>query len=62
MDGKTVVKMLKGSGWEHIGTQGSHYKLKKVGYLPIVIPVHGKKDLKPGLLCAIEKATGVKLR
>lgn len=62
MDGKTVVKLLKQAGWEHISTHGSHFKLKKPNYLPIVIPVHGKKDLKPGLLNAIEKATGVKFR
>lgn len=62
MDGKTVVKVLKKAGWEHISTHGSHHKMKKSGHLSIVVPVHGKKDLKPGTLRSIEKATGIKLK
>lgn len=62
MDGKTVIKILKKSGWQNVSTNGSHHKMKKEGYLPIVIPVHGKKDLKPGTLRCIERVTGVKLK
>ena len=62
MDGKTVIKILKKAGWEHISTHGSHHKMKKPGHLPVVVPVHSKKDLKPGTLRSIEKATGLKLR
>ena len=62
MDGKAVIKQLKRAGWEHVSTHGSHYKLKKEGRAPIVIPVHGKRDLKPGTLHSIEKATGEKLK
>ncbi len=62
MDGKTIIKKLEQSGWEHVSTQGSHHKMKKPGYLPIVVPVHGKKDLRPGTLRNIERATGVKLK
>lgn len=62
MDGKAVIKLLKQAGWEHVSTSGSHFKFKKQGYPPVVIPVHGKTDLKPGLLRALEKATNIKLR
>ena len=62
MDGKTVVKLLTKSGWQHVGTQGSQYKMKKAGFPPIVVPVHGKKDLKPGTLKSIERVTRVKLK
>ena len=62
VDGKTIIKILKESGWEHISTQGSHHKMKKLGMPPIVVPVHGKKDLKPGTLRNIERATGVKFK
>lgn len=62
MDGKTVIKILKKAGWLHVGTQGSHHKMKKNGFAPIIVPVHGKKDLKLGTLSSIEKATGVKLK
>jgi len=62
VDGKSIIKRLKKVGWEHTGTQGSHHKMKKPGFPPIVIPVHGKKDLKPGTLRNIERATGIKLK
>lgn len=62
MDGKSIIKQLKQEGWQHVSTQGSHYKLKKSGFPPIVVPVHGKKDLRPGTLRNIERATGVKLK
>lgn len=62
MDGKTIIKILERSGWHHVGTHGSHYKMKKVGCPSIVVPVHGHKDLKPGTLHNIEKATGIKLK
>ncbi len=62
VDGKTIIKILKESGWEHISTQGSHHKMKKAGMPPIIVPVHGKKDLKPGTLRNIERVTGIKLK
>lgn len=62
MEGKKVIKISKNSGWKHISTHGSHHKLKKSGFPPIIVPVHGKKDLRPGTLHNIEKATGVKLK
>lgn len=62
MDGKSIIKRLEKEGWQHVSTQGSHHKLKKSGLAPIVVPVHGKKDLKSGTLRSIERATGVKLK
>jgi predicted RNA binding protein YcfA (HicA-like mRNA interferase family) len=62
VDGKTIIKILKEHGWEHISTHGSHHKMKKSGMPPIVVPVHGKKDLKPGTLRNIERVTGIKLK
>lgn len=62
VDGKTIIKILKEFGWDHISTHGSHHKMKKIGMPPIVVPVHGKKDLKPGTLSNIERATGIKFK
>jgi len=62
VDGKTIITILKKQGWEHVSTQGSHHKMKKSGMPPIIVPVHGKKDLKPGTLRNIERATGIKLK
>lgn len=62
MDGKSVIKILENWGWKHVRTKGSHHILKKQGFLPIVVPVHGKQDLKPGTLKNIERNTGIKLK
>lgn len=62
MDGKKIIKILEQHGWCHVSTHGSHHKMKKSGYAPIIVPVHGKKDLKPGTLRSIERVTGVKLK
>lgn len=62
MNGKAIIKILKKAGWRHVSIHGSHHKLKKEGYLPIVVPVHGSKDLKPGTLKNIERITGIKLK
>jgi hypothetical protein len=42
------------------GQEGSHVEMKK-GSNTTIIPVHGNKDLKKGLIKAIEKQTGEKL-
>lgn len=62
MDGKTIIKILEKSGWQHVSTHGSHHKMKKFGFPSIIVPVHVYKDLKPGTLHNIEKASGVKLK
>ena len=62
MDGKTVIKILQKAGWHHVSTHGSHHKMRKKGAPPIIVPVHGKRDLKPGTLHNIEKVTGIKLK
>ena len=40
---------------------GSHVKLRK-GKRGTIVPVHGNKSLKLGLLRAIERQTGEKIR
>ena len=61
ISGKTVVKVLKRCGWIEVSQKGSHVKLKKGAQTPVVIPVHGNKDLGKGLIKSIEKQTGEKL-
>ena len=61
ISGKTVVKVLKKHGWTEVSQKGSHIKLKKDKQAPVVIPVHGNKDLGKGLIKSIEKQTGEKL-
>ncbi len=59
MNGKELVKLLKKNGWKKVRIEGSHIILKKDQRV-ICVPVHGTKSIKPGLLNAILKYTGLK--
>ncbi len=61
MNGREIIKRLKNDGWQVVRTRGSHHLLEKDGRT-VPVPVHGKKDLGVGLIKAIEKQTGVKLK
>ncbi|MCP4751984.1 MAG: addiction module toxin, HicA family [Proteobacteria bacterium] len=61
MDGKKVIELLKRNGWQVLRVNGSHHRLGKEN-ARTTVPVHGKRDLGPGLLKEIEKQTGVKLK
>lgn len=61
MNGKEVIKILESNGWEVLRVNGSHHRLGK-NDLRTTVPVHGARDLGKGLLTAIEKQTGVKLK
>lgn len=62
MNGKQIISILKDKGWRVARVKGSHHIMVKEGKLPVSIPVHGKKDIKPGTLRNIERTTGVKLK
>ena len=57
--GKEIIKRLIADGWHIDRIHGSHYVMAK-GDRTEVIPVHGNQDMKPGLLAAILKRTGLK--
>ena len=61
MTAKQVIKMLKNDGWFEVTQVGSHKQFKH-GTKPgrVTIPVHGKKDIKPGTLNSILKQAGLK--
>lgn len=63
MNGKQILARLKEDGWTLARIEGSHYIMEKTG-MPrgVPIPVQGTKDIGIGLLKAIEKQTGVKLK
>lgn len=63
MNGKEIISRLKQEGWVLAKVEGSHHIMKKDGMPRAVpVPVHGNKEIGIGLLKAIEKQTGVKLR
>lgn len=61
LTGKEMEKLAIEKGWVKIRTNGSHhhFKHKDFPYL-VTIPIHGNKDLKPGLEKKILKDLGLK--
>jgi len=58
--GKELLRVLERSGWHVVHVRGSHHQLKhtETGQ-KITIPVHGKNDLKRGLLHSVLKEIGM---
>ena len=61
MTGKEVIAKLKAAGWLLDRVHGSHHILAKDGRA-VPVPVHGSRDLGTGLLAAIQRQSGVKLK
>ncbi|MFY3740017.1 MAG: putative RNA binding protein YcfA (HicA-like mRNA interferase family) [Candidatus Nitrosomirales archaeon] len=62
VSGKQAIKALSKIGFVAISQQGSHVKLlKRINgdVIQIIIPVHGNKPLKKGLLSAVIKDAGL---
>jgi predicted RNA binding protein YcfA (HicA-like mRNA interferase family) len=58
MNGKQVIKKLTEAGWRLDRISGSHHIMTFDGRA-VSVPVHGGRDLKPGLLSGLQKQTGV---
>ncbi|NDY55158.1 type II toxin-antitoxin system HicA family toxin [Desulfovibrio sulfodismutans] len=61
MNGKDVLRRLKAAGWKLDRISGSHHIMAKDGRA-VPVPVHGARDIGPGLLAAIARQTGVDLK
>lgn len=61
MTGKEVIAMLKAAGWKLDRVHGSHHIMIKGGQA-VPVPVHGSRDIGAGLLSAIQRQSGVKLK
>jgi len=61
MNGKQAIAILKANGWVLARINGSHHILTKDGNA-VPVPVHRSRELGAGLLAAIQRQTGVKLR
>jgi predicted RNA binding protein YcfA (HicA-like mRNA interferase family) len=58
--GKELARAIQNKGWELARIKGSHHIFIKVGCRErIVIPIHGNRPLKIGLLKAQMKIAGV---
>ena len=61
MNGKEVTAKLKNAGWALDRIHGSHHIMVK-GDKAVPVPVHGARDIGAGLLVAIQRQSGVKLK
>ena len=61
MSGKEVIAKLKAAGWKVDRIVGSHFVMVKAGRA-VPVPVHGSRDLGAGLLAAIQRQSGVKMK
>ena len=61
MNGKEVIARLRVAGWVLDRVHGSHHVLTKGGKA-VPVPVHGSRDIGTGLLAAIQRQSGVKLK
>lgn len=61
MTGKEVIAKLKAAGWKLDRVNGSHHIMAKGGQA-VPVPAHGSRDLGAGLLAAIQRQSGVKLK
>jgi len=59
--GKEVIAKLKAAGWSLDRIHGSHHIFIKDGRA-VPVPVHGSRDLGAGLLAAIQRQSGIKLK
>jgi predicted RNA binding protein YcfA (HicA-like mRNA interferase family) len=61
MTGAEIIARLKEAGWMLDRVHGSHHIMVKDGKA-VPVPVHGKRDVGAGLLAAIQRQSGVKLK
>ena len=62
MKAKEVIKLIEKDGWYFVRQSGSSHKIFKHSAKQgiVVVPEHGKEDIKPGTLNSILKQAGLK--
>ena len=60
MTPKAMIRLLEDNGFEKVGQNGSHIKMKNLKTNKAVIVPYHAKDLKIGLEQAILKQAGIK--
>ncbi|HTC34228.1 MAG TPA: type II toxin-antitoxin system HicA family toxin [Bryobacteraceae bacterium] len=60
--GPQMCRLIETNGWSLRRIRGSHHIYSKTGERKVIsIPVHGSKNLKPGLAARIARDAGVSL-
>jgi predicted RNA binding protein YcfA (HicA-like mRNA interferase family) len=58
--GPELCQLLDRAGWKLKRIRGSHYVFTKAGERrTVTVPVHGKKEVKPGLAARIAKDASI---
>jgi len=58
--GPEMCRLIEANGWSLRRVSGSHHIYSKPGERKVIsIPVHGAKNLKPGLAARIARDAGV---
>jgi predicted RNA binding protein YcfA (HicA-like mRNA interferase family) len=59
--GPDLCKLLEDAGWQLRRVSGSHRIYSKVGERKIIsVPVHGNREIKPGLATRIARDASIK--
>ncbi|MHB1260757.1 MAG: type II toxin-antitoxin system HicA family toxin [Thermoplasmatota archaeon] len=58
IDARRLVKFLVRHGFHVAGQSGSHVKLKRGDGTMLVIPMHARNPVKPGLVLKVLKQAG----
>jgi predicted RNA binding protein YcfA (HicA-like mRNA interferase family) len=61
IEAKTVIAKLKAAGWTLDRISGSHHIMMKEGKA-VSAPTHARRDIGAGLLSAIVRESGLKLK
>ena len=59
MNCKDILRALKKLGWEQVGTNGDHIKLKNDEGRTTTVPYRASRQLAHGTISAICRQTGV---
>jgi len=59
LSSRELIKILQKAGFRVIRQKGSHAIMMNDRKVRIVIPIHPRKDVKPGLIRAIIKEAGL---
>lgn len=60
VSGKRLVEIAQSRGWFFVSQKGSHVKLRNpIDASIVVIPLHGNRDMKPGLQRSLMRQLGL---
>ena len=60
VSGRRMIRFLESKGFNRLGQTGSHVRMHKDGLKrPVIVPVHGNKELKTGVVMNCLNTAGI---